>query len=158
MLSRQVTAALDRWRILPDDSAGRPLALSAPGRLLRHVVHLFGKRLTSETLLTLLKHPLTASGADRGTHLLFTRDLELKLRRKGPPFFDPADLRLWAASLKNPGVVPWAEWLIATLGDIELIGAQSMAAHVAQHVTITEALAAGPMGTGTGGLWLEKAG
>lgn len=61
-LTRQVTAALDRWGILPDDSAGRPLALSAPGRLLRHVAGLFGNRLTSELLLTLLKHPLTATG------------------------------------------------------------------------------------------------
>ena len=28
MLTRQVTAALDRWNILPDDSAGMPLQLS----------------------------------------------------------------------------------------------------------------------------------
>ena len=27
LLARQVTAALDRWRINPDDSAGRPLDL-----------------------------------------------------------------------------------------------------------------------------------
>ncbi|MEX0311583.1 MAG: double-strand break repair protein AddB, partial [Tateyamaria sp.] len=32
MLTRQVTAALDRWDIVPDDSAGTPLHLSPPGR------------------------------------------------------------------------------------------------------------------------------
>jgi ATP-dependent helicase/nuclease subunit B len=36
-----VAAALDRWGIVPDDSAGKPLALSAPGRLLRQVAGLF---------------------------------------------------------------------------------------------------------------------
>ena len=85
-LTRQVAAALDRWRILPDDSAGRPLALSAPGRFLRHVAGLFGQRLTAEALLTLLKHPLTATGADRGLHLKLTRDLELTCAEMASPF------------------------------------------------------------------------
>ncbi len=35
MLSRRVAAALDRWNIIPDDSAGQPLHLSPPGRFLR---------------------------------------------------------------------------------------------------------------------------
>jgi hypothetical protein len=41
-LARRVEAQLDRWGILPDDSAGSPLALSAPGRLLRHIARAFG--------------------------------------------------------------------------------------------------------------------
>ena len=49
-----VTAALDRWGIRPDDSAGRPLALSAPGRLMRQVAALFGQKLTGDALLALL--------------------------------------------------------------------------------------------------------
>ena len=32
-LTRRVTAALDRWGIVPDDSAGQPLSQSPPGRL-----------------------------------------------------------------------------------------------------------------------------
>ena len=55
-LTRQVTAALDRWAILPDDSAGRPLALSAPGRFLRHIAGLFGEKLTADRLLLSLIH------------------------------------------------------------------------------------------------------
>jgi ATP-dependent helicase/nuclease subunit B len=43
MLTRQVTAALDRWGILPDDSAGRPLPLTAPGRFLRHIAEPSGR-------------------------------------------------------------------------------------------------------------------
>ena len=86
MLTRQVSSALDRWNIKPDDSAGLPLQQSPPGRFLRHVAGLFARRLDNEALLTLLKHPLCHGGADRGTHFLHTRDLELDMRRHGPPF------------------------------------------------------------------------
>ena len=39
-LARRVTAELDRWGLIPDDSAGRPLALTPPGVLLRLVAAL----------------------------------------------------------------------------------------------------------------------
>ena len=61
-LARQVSAALDRWGILPDDSAGVPLHLSPPGRLLRQIARLCCERVTIEGLLSLLKHPLVHSG------------------------------------------------------------------------------------------------
>jgi ATP-dependent helicase/nuclease subunit B len=67
-LARRVTAALDGWGIRPDDSAGRPLALSAPGRLLRQVAGLFGQRLTIDAALAVMKHPLVFSGPGRGLH------------------------------------------------------------------------------------------
>ena len=62
-LARRVAAELDRWGLIPDDSAGRPLALTPPGILLRLVAALPGAALTPEALLALLKHPLVASGA-----------------------------------------------------------------------------------------------
>ena len=37
-LTRQVAAALDRWNLVPDDSAGVPLAQTASGRLLRQII------------------------------------------------------------------------------------------------------------------------
>ncbi len=154
-LTRQVTAALDRWRILPDDSAGRPLALSAPGRLLRHVAALFGQRLTAETLLTILKHPLTATGADRGLHLKLTRDLELHLRRKGPAFPTGTDLITWA---KGDDAVAWATTIAAALNGLETITTRPLADHVAHHQSLTEALARGTAPIGSGALWAENAG
>jgi ATP-dependent helicase/nuclease subunit B len=157
-LTRQVTAALDRWGILPDDSAGRPLALSAPGRLLRHIARLFGRRLTGEALLTLLKHPLTATGADRGSHLRWTHDLELKLRRSGPPFPTAADLARWAATRPADGVADWAAWLGRVFDGVEEAGERPLTDHVTHHLTLAEALAQGPGGTGTGELWRENAG
>lgn len=61
MLARRVTAELDRWGLIPDDSAGRPLALTPPGVLLRRLAAALGERLTPEALLILLKHPLVNS-------------------------------------------------------------------------------------------------
>jgi len=163
-LTRQVTAALDRWRILPDDSAGRPLALSAPGRLLRHAVRMFGERLTSESLLVLLKHPLTATGAERSAHLLFTRDLELKLRRYGPAFPTGEDLIAWAQAQKNPAVLPWAEWVARCITLADLPDARPLTEHVADHLALVTALAGGaaqthePGAAIAGDLWAKEAG
>ncbi len=167
-LTRQVTAALDRWGITPDDSAGRPLPLSAPGRFLRHVAELFGQKLTAETLLTLLKHPLTHSTgvagtskaedeARRGTHLRYTRELELRLRRYGPAYPRPADLIEWAAK-SSAERQAWAAWLAGLLGGLEAVGERSLSAHLEHHISLSEALAAGPGAEGSGGLWEKSAG
>ena len=157
MLTRQVTAALDRWNIKPDDSAGIPLALSPPGRFLRHVADLFGKPLTGEALLSLLKHPLCHSERDdRGDHLRHTRDLELHLRRYGPPFPTAADLLTWAKD--GSGREAWGAWLADLVTGLETTGAKPLEDHLQAHLTLADQLAAGPDTAGAGGLWLEAAG
>lgn len=159
-LSRRVTAVLDGWRITPDDSAGRPLALSAPGRFLRHVAGLMVQRLDTVRLMVLLKHPLTHSGAGRAAHLLHTRDLELRLRRGGVAYPDPAFLRDFGA---KKDCADWAEWLIASLGEPLEGAALPFADLVAAHLARAERLAGGavtePLATrDTGELWLAAAG
>ncbi len=158
MLTRQVTAALDRWGILPDDSAGTPLQLTAPGRFLRHVASLFLQDLTSELLLTVLKHPLCHSGADRGPHLLLTRELELWLRKKGVPYPDKAALWAWAKALKRPEAETWIEWVIDCFCGQRQGGVQPLGTLLGMHVALSERLAHGPEGTGSGTLWDERAG
>ncbi|MDJ0628520.1 MAG: double-strand break repair protein AddB [Rhodobacter sp.] len=162
VLTRQVSAALDRWGIVPDDSAGRPLPLTAPGRFLRHVADLFGERLTSEKLLTLLKHPLTNTGSeDRGAHLLYTRELELNLRRYGPPFPRRHDLIAWAFGRdagQDTGCQTWATWLSDLIDGLDRVGSRSLAQHLDRHIRTAEGLSAGPRGTGTGALWDAAAG
>lgn len=155
-LARRVTAALDRWGLRPDDSAGRPLGQSAPGRLLRHCAALPGRRLTAETLLTLLKHPLAATGADRGPHLRLTRELELDLRRHGPVFPDGPALLAWAARGDDRG--DWAAWLAALLDGAEDGAERPLAGHVARLRRLAEGLAAGPGTADPGALWAEAAG
>ncbi len=158
MLTRQVTAALDRWDIVPDDSAGMPLQLTPPGRLLRHISSLFHRKLTSETLLTLLKHPLTHSGSDRNFHLRWTRELELWIRQNGVTYPTPEVLRGWAL-IHNDGqpVQDWVEWVVEVTCDRENLGQVDLAQRLIDHIALGERIAQGP-GEGSGGLWKEAAG
>ncbi len=153
-LTRRVAAVLDLWRITPDDSAGRPLALSAPGRLLRHIALGFGRTMTADGLLTLLKHPLVGSGAARGVHLRLTRELELDLRRKGPAFPTGAAVLDWSAKRKDTGVGPWAASLAQALDLFLVPEIDSLENHILRHVTVAELLARGTDPAGTGKLWL----
>ena len=155
MLTRQVCAALDRWNIIPDDSAGLPLQLSPPGRFLRHVAGLFARRLDSEALLTLLKHPLCHDGAGRVAHLLHTRNLELDLRRYGPPFPDKDSLTAFAIRAKS--AEEWIDWVTGCFCDQFSPGEQPLTDWVAQLRGLAEALSAGPSGA-PGTLWDKNAG
>ena len=157
-LTRRVKAALDRWGIVPDLSAGRPLALSAPGRLLRHVSLAFRQTMTADALLTLLKHPLTQSGDARGRHLRLTRELELDLRAKGPVFPTGAALRDWGAGRGDPEAAIWANAIAALLDTIAGQAPDDLTGHVARHLTVSQALARGPGQAGDGDLWQGPAG
>lgn len=155
LLTRRVTAALDTWNIEPDVSAGEPLSLSAPGRLLRHVSELFGKTMKSDALLILLKHPLTNSGGEtRGQHLLWTRELEMKFRREGPPFPTKADLFEWASSGDgNVDRIAWAIWLTDTVFGYDSVAEKPLADHLQSHLKIAQSLVDGPKPTRSGHLW-----
>lgn len=142
-LTRRVTAALDRWGIRPDDSAGQPLVHSPPGRLLRLIARAMGRRLTADQVLVLLKHPLAFSGPDRGTHLLLTRELELHLRRKGPAYPDAEFLKHWAGARAEPLAPLWAERLGALLGELETSGAAPLPDLIARHRRLAESLVQG---------------
>ena len=157
-LSRQVTAALGRWSILPDDSAGVPLHLSAPGRFLRHVAELLHLPLSAELLLTLLKHPLTHTGSERGAHLRLTRELELHLRRHGPPYPDAADISAWAHGVKDPHAPAWADWLIGCFTGQQLLGETALADVVARHMDLAERISSGSDTTAPGGVWQHEDG
>ena len=163
MLSRQVTSALDRWNILPDDSAGMPLHLSPPGRFLRHVADLFVRKLDSEALLTLLKHPLTHSGGDRNIHQLNTQRLELQVRRDGLPYPD-ADgvLRLSQKTVsrsKKPNQMDaWAIWVGAHFAGIETGQDKPLEDWVADHLAVATAIADGSNPAEESALWLRKSG
>lgn len=144
VLSRQVTAALDRWSILPDDSAGTPLHLTPPGRFLRHVAALFQGETSAATLLELLKHPLCHSAHGRNTHLLLTRDLELHLRRHGPAFPGMHDLQRWADKHSDPSANGWVGWIDSTLLGQRRTEEIALSLWVTTHIDLAGRIAAGP--------------
>ncbi|MFZ5963249.1 double-strand break repair protein AddB [Thalassococcus sp. BH17M4-6] len=155
MLSRQVTAALDRWGILPDDSAGTPPQLTPPGRFLRHVAALFTQDLTAEALLTLLKHPLTHTGSDRGNHLRHTRDLELHIRKQSWPFPEADKIVAWGDA-KECG--DWARWVTACFCLPPVNGDQLLTDWLDRHLDRAERIAAGSASDDGSELWAQTAG
>ncbi|WP_287886423.1 MULTISPECIES: double-strand break repair protein AddB [Paracoccus] len=165
MLTRRVQSALDRWGIIPDDSAGQPLPLTAPGLFLRHVADLFGAEMMLDALLVLLKHPVTATGLGsdyRREHNRHTRDLELHLRRNGPAFPDGAALREWA-DRGDVSSKPWALWLAGLLDRIVPLAQDRAPRPLADRLrdlrALAEDLAAGPGGdAGASELWAKASG
>lgn len=158
-LTRRVAAALDRWGLRPDDSAGIPLPQTAPGRLLRLVAQAMGRKLAVDDLMVLLKHPLVHSGAGRGTHRLWAGELELHLRRNGPAFPDAAFVVAWAAARPQDGAAAWGQWLAKTLAAMLDADGAGLADHVRRHRALAEDLSRGSQAAdGSGGLWDEDAG
>ncbi|WP_281981116.1 double-strand break repair protein AddB [Thalassorhabdomicrobium marinisediminis] len=161
MLTRQVTAALDRWRIVPDDSAGLPLQLTAPGRFLRHVADALCEPVDAERLLVILRHPLCNSDqSDRGPHTLLTNALELHLRRHGPPYPTHESMMAWADENAEGRAerVAWADWISRTLLTPQDPSERHLDTFVRDHLQLAQSLAAGPAGTDTGELWRKAAG
>ncbi|MEC3861600.1 double-strand break repair protein AddB [Mesobacterium sp. TK19101] len=155
MLTRQVTAALDRWGILPDDSAGTPPQLTPPGRFMRHVAGLFIRDLTAEALLTLLKHPLCHAGAGRSQHNLNTRDLELHIRRKGWPFPTAEKLLAWGEARNRSD---WAAWVAHLFCQPPVAGPLPLTEWVKRHLDRAQGLCAGSESDDARVLWAESAG
>ncbi|KMK65292.1 double-strand break repair protein AddB [Puniceibacterium sp. IMCC21224] len=155
MLSRQVTAALDRWDILPDDSAGTPPQLTPPGRLLRHIATLFQQDLTAEALITLLKHPLTHTGTGRRDHLLLTRKLELRIRRDGWPYPSAQQITDWGARNEAED---WAAWIVQCFVEPPERTALQLGTWLDRHIARAETIAAGSASDDAGELWAQPAG
>ncbi|MFV0385420.1 double-strand break repair protein AddB [Paracoccus sp. (in: a-proteobacteria)] len=164
-LVRRVTTALDRWGLRPDDSAGRALDLTAPGLFLHQISSLFGQAITIDRLLILLKHPLTASGSSlikRGEARRLARELELRLRARGPVFPDGDTLRDWGSRGDETRKL-WAEWLAAILdrlaGFAKDHAPRPLPDRLSDLYAMAGALAAGPGGDAeSSGLWQEKPG
>jgi double-strand break repair protein AddB len=153
-LARQVTAALDRWGIQPDDSAGEPLAQTGGGRFLRHVADLMTGPVDAEAAMAILKHPVCHSAGDRGIHLSRTRDLELQLLRGAASVPSRAQLIEWAGKrTEDPGAMVWVGWVQEFLFAASSASPMPMAERVAAHLTRAEALAHGPEGQGSGRLY-----
>ncbi|MDZ3832455.1 MAG: double-strand break repair protein AddB [Sphingopyxis sp.] len=81
-LAERVAAALARWDIAVDDSAGQPLSRTPPGALLLLLADL-AAAFDPVALMALLGHPLVRKGAVRTAWLDQLRRLDLTLREPG---------------------------------------------------------------------------
>ncbi|MDD9923992.1 MAG: double-strand break repair protein AddB [Boseongicola sp.] len=157
-LGRRVTAALGRWNIIPDDSAGRPLNLSPPGRLLRFIARMAGAEVQAEDAIIALKHPLAHTGGNsRNEHARLTNELEIFLRKKSLTWLNRAILDDF---LKEQSTASdWTNWLCDWLLSCENQAPTSLGALAKHHRFLTEQLCQGSeQAEGTGELWEKEAG
>jgi len=121
-LSARVVQHLRRWNIEADDSAGRPLAQTAAGRVLLLLAEVGAEQAAPVPLMALLEHPLVRAGEGRAEWLDNARALELKLRgpRLAPglePLRDKAPAEWWSGveailtPLLHEGETPLADQL-----------------------------------------------
>ncbi|MEL7216478.1 MAG: double-strand break repair protein AddB, partial [Pseudomonadota bacterium] len=149
-LARRVTAALGRWGLVPDDTAGRPLSLAPPGILLRLIAQGLGPPMSPVGVLEILGHPLVASGDQeaRARH----RDGVIALEQRIlPDLPGPLD---WDAVASHRAMTDpdWLAWVRETLAPLEA-SPRSLSAWLSLHLDCAQRLAAGYGSDGEGGLW-----
>jgi ATP-dependent helicase/nuclease subunit B len=162
-LARRVAVALGRWGIAIDDSAGTPLAATAPATFLRLVAAAAAEAMAPVALLAALKHPLAAAGRERGEFLRATRRLEIAALRGPRPAPGIAGLSaaLGAASSDRAtslALIAALETCFAPLAAAMASDAVGLAALLHAHVAAAEALAASAGEAGAARLWSGDAG
>ncbi len=146
-LARRVGAELARWGITPDDSAGHPGKLTAPGVFLRMVAAALGQPLAPVNLMEILKHPLC--GKARGAHLALARRFERQALRGSPPPLDLGGFGDWAG--KTDGAESWLSDLKTIFDPVQDSAPKTLKDWAALHRQTAEALAGS-------GLWEKEAG
>jgi ATP-dependent helicase/nuclease subunit B len=102
-LATRVAAALARWDILVDDSAGQPLGQAPPGALLLALAE-FAAAFDPVRLVALLGHPLVRAGEARLGWLDQVRRLDLVLRGPGlVPGWDGVTARIAERAADSKG-------------------------------------------------------
>ncbi len=161
-LARRVGAELRRWKVLVDDSAGRPLAETPPGVFLRLLAALAAAALAPVPLLAALKHPLAAAGLAPGAFRAQVRELERTILRGPRPAPGFAGLRRALRSAEGgTGLTDFLADLEARLKPlIKAFGARRrrLADLIEAQIAAVEALAASDDLTGAARLWTGEAG
>ncbi|WP_419253721.1 double-strand break repair protein AddB [Caulobacter sp. ErkDOM-YI] len=147
-LARRVTARLVRWGVIPDSSAGAPLAASPAAILAQHLAGLVADPLDPVRLLALAKHPLVRSEDD----LEASTTLELKGLRGPSPRSAEA---LLAKLAEHPAAQALAQRLLAAVAHAAAPYVDGLAPPSKAALALTEALEAL---TGPDRLWIGQAG
>ncbi len=147
-LARRVNARLLRWGVIPDSSAGAPLAASPAAILAQHLAGLVADPLDPVRLLALAKHPLVRSEND----LEASTTLELKgLRGPAPRSADALLARLQT----HPAAQTLARRLLDAIARAAAPYADQLAPPAKAALALTQAL---ETLTGPDRLWIGQAG
>lgn len=152
-LGRRVAAALGRWGIVPDDSSGRPLALTPPGVFLTSIAALVSRSFDPVLLLALLKHPLSAASGLGVARMEMDglRNRDIAHRLTGVAALLAAEVTEGPSERHGPLVAPELADLLGRLLPWSADERRPLADWVRLHRQIAEAIA-------TDKLWEEKAG
>ncbi len=161
-LARRVAAALRRWDIEIDDSAGIPLGETPPGTFLRLLADAARTRLAPVPLLAILKHPLAAGGMNKADFRELARLLETEALR-GPrpgPGLDGLARAITGSKYEKrlKGFLNRLNDLLAPILDATGRDGLDYVEILKVHVTCAEALAATDTTSGAAVLWAEDAG
>jgi len=159
-LARRVAAELKRWGIEIDDSAGAPLAKTAPGIFLRLSARLAAERAAPASFLAALKHPLAAGGIAPEFFRRMVRAVERAVLRGARP--EPG-LDGIERALRAEGEDQAADWLTAIAEAAAPFaaltqGPAELAALVRGHIEFAEWLAASDAELGAERLWAGEDG
>jgi len=170
-LARRVGAEMKRFGVSLDDSAGRPLAATAPGTFLRLGAEMAAHRAQPIALLAALKHPLAAGGLAPAAFRARARRLERAVLRGARPAPGLAGIAAaLAARAANPDtrwpqvddeLIAWFEGVRQAAEPFETaLGANraELGDLLRLHLAVAEALAASADESGAERLWAGDAG
>lgn len=156
-LAARVAAALKRFGIIADDSAGDPLTATPPAVFMRLLAQAAREDYAPFPLLALLKHPLTAGGMSPGAFRDRARHLELSALRGPRPPAGLAGLRLRLEE-KSDSDLEFLAHLESLLAPLVLPEMVAPAAALTSLIQAAEMLAATADEAGAALLWSGEAG
>ncbi|MBM08451.1 MAG: double-strand break repair protein AddB [Magnetovibrio sp.] len=163
-LARRVATELKRWEIKVDDTAGQPLAQTPAGVFLRLCAACVANRMEPITLLSLLKHPLTAMGMKLADCRRLTRALERRVLRGPRPAPGINTLREALQKNRPPEqkeldiFLDHLETMIAPLSNIFESTSLPLVQIVRAHCEVAETIATTDSKPGKNKLWTGEAG
>lgn len=157
-LAMRVTAALARFGIRADDSAGTPLVQSVPAVFLRLLARAVASEFAPVALLALLQHPLSAAGMAQENFRFNARRLE-RAALRGPrpgPGFDGIRFRVNQTDIEH--LKQFVAKLEAILRPLVQGTAIPPATALRTLIAVAEDLASTPEESGAARLWSFEAG
>lgn len=162
-LARRVASELLRWQIDVDDSAGQPLAQTAPGSFLRLTARMIAERYAPVALLAALKHPLASGGMARAVFRSRVRQLEKTTLRGPRPAPGIAGLRLAISEEAEtpPAITDLIDAIEQATQPVDALFSRSrfqLSDMIRAHVAMIEHLAASDLEDGASQIWVGEAG